>query len=734
MPDFPSLPKKVDFPPNRLVDFPRLRRVDFPPYTMAWLSGWSYRKSHEIIGSEGAGSNYAVRIKVHRRSGTDSGADVYLNWKCRRDFGDIRFTSDDGQTLLSYFMEDYNNVKRMASDGVWCWFQDPRAIYYEGTYKKTYIGYVNHVGDVRITSINHETGAVHSYTLHAELNIDDHAAPAILIRNDGRLIVFYCTHSLTNDLYYRISTNPEDVTSWETEQIAYSGAAISYPQPFQIAEENNRIYVFFREHVSETDNRGDWCYVYSDDGGSTWSSVTHMVRVVEGHRCVYAKAVQEGSKIHFAFTDCYTDNPDQKGYVKHIRYCYYENGSFYKADGTLIKTVNELPIMFDELDLVYDSDAEGNDDAWVWDIAIDSEGHPVIVFAKIISVDDHRYMYARWTGSSWVYYEITSAGPALYAQQLSYSPGVYLDHQDPSIVYLSKMVGSHREIQKWKTTDGGSTWSYEKITKRSPQDNLRPVSVWNHKNLIPVVWFYGTYNTYMDYDTDIWGDDIESAIFWVKITSNLDNNQTIYIYYGNPDATSISDGESVFEFFDDFPGDSLNFDKWEVDEGSNYSVVEGLLRLVYQTTRVKSKASFTPSHALRLRVKVIGDLDVRSSVWTADYGTRLDQCWYDGARDPETLYGSYRTSGGSAIDIGNTPAIINQFYVLESRWLTNKVEVLKNDVSYGSATPDWSSIANMHIYLHAGQDDSEAYWDWVLIRKYVDPEPSHGSWGSEESY
>jgi len=74
---------------------------------LGWLTGWQYRKSHEIIGSTaGAQTDYQIRIKVNFGSGTDSGENVYLNGKCKADFGDIRFTADDGETLLSYWMEE----------------------------------------------------------------------------------------------------------------------------------------------------------------------------------------------------------------------------------------------------------------------------------------------------------------------------------------------------------------------------------------------------------------------------------------------------------------------------------------------------------------------------------------------------------------------------------------------------------------------------------------------------
>jgi hypothetical protein len=70
-----------------------------------WLSGWAYRKSHIINPASGAGTNYQIRVTVHYGSGMDSDEHVYLNGRCRTDFGDIRFTRSDGVSLLDYWME-----------------------------------------------------------------------------------------------------------------------------------------------------------------------------------------------------------------------------------------------------------------------------------------------------------------------------------------------------------------------------------------------------------------------------------------------------------------------------------------------------------------------------------------------------------------------------------------------------------------------------------------------------
>ncbi len=72
-----------------------------------WLGDWQYRKMHKIQGStSGEVTDYQMRIVVHYGEGMDEGENVYLNGKCRSDFGDIRFT-DSESNLLDYWIEEY---------------------------------------------------------------------------------------------------------------------------------------------------------------------------------------------------------------------------------------------------------------------------------------------------------------------------------------------------------------------------------------------------------------------------------------------------------------------------------------------------------------------------------------------------------------------------------------------------------------------------------------------------
>ena len=71
-----------------------------------WLTGWGYRKSNEIAGSaSGAQTDYQILFEVRYGAGADLGNTVYLNSKCKNDFGDVRFTLSDGDTELDYWID-----------------------------------------------------------------------------------------------------------------------------------------------------------------------------------------------------------------------------------------------------------------------------------------------------------------------------------------------------------------------------------------------------------------------------------------------------------------------------------------------------------------------------------------------------------------------------------------------------------------------------------------------------
>jgi hypothetical protein len=79
--------------------------------TLPWVSGYQYSKSHTITGStSGAVTDYQMKFRIYRTTGTDSGDTVYLGTKVDPTYKDIYFTASDKTTALSYWIESSDST------------------------------------------------------------------------------------------------------------------------------------------------------------------------------------------------------------------------------------------------------------------------------------------------------------------------------------------------------------------------------------------------------------------------------------------------------------------------------------------------------------------------------------------------------------------------------------------------------------------------------------------------
>jgi len=700
--------------------------ADISGSKLAYLKGkdtvWGYRKQIPITGQSGAGADYQIPLEVHSGSGTDSNGVVYLGGHCTDFPNDIRFTDDDGSTKLDYWLEN------VGEDGAWCWFQDPRAIHYSGTYDKTYFGLVTTAGDVKIFSHNHSTGVLDSYILKSAFQVNDHAAPSILIRNDGKLIVFYSAHN-GSAIYYRISTNVEDISAWGTEQSISPQTDHSYPTPIQLSGESNKIYLFFRGGPSGYANR--WYYVTSTDGGDNWSSATLLFEQGTSGQHQYLKIESNGNdKIYFT----HSGHPVNE--TTSIYFFYYYDGSYYKADDTEITA--SLPLDRADIDLVYD--ASGGYKAWIWDIAVSGSTY-YIVFAHFVSTTDHRYDYARWTGSAWDVNEITTAGSYIDgSSQAYYSGGICLDHENPETVYLSKEISSQWEIQKWTTSDGGSTWGTpNNLTSNSAHQNVRPVVIRNHSSDLVALWMYGEYNSYTDYDTTIYSSNLATeAKFWIEVQDDLGSNQDFYIYYGKSGVSSASSIAGTFVIGDDFDDNLFDDAKWSRNTSTYIKEQNKHLEFLYQdligTIHICDQDVDITNQGLVLECTVnvsevqdntgfmVGLNKAANRQSDTLHGLviyfrgfeSLYRCYVDGT---QVYSGGGLSSGNHTVKIVFDEETSTKFYVDGS--LLHTDTTYSPNVTYDLIT--W--------FRHWGR----AHWvDDIRVRKYIDPEPVVGTAESEE--
>ena len=235
-----------------------------------------------------------------------------------------------------------------------------------------------------------------------------------------------------------------------------------------------------------------------------------------GERPYVKYAESGGDTIHVAYTNAH---PGEFGSVN-LHYVRIRGGLIERANGDDVGSLAGPPIAPGAGDTVFDR----TEPCWVHDVAVDAAGRPVIVFASLLSRTDHRYWYARWTGSAWATHAITPAGGTFREDGGSpyYSGGLTLDHEDPSRVYLSRQVGAGWHVESWATATGGATWS--SVPVATSGKNVRPVSprgLFALSGDLSVVWMKGSYPNYVDYATTIMGvedgslppvADVEAAV------------------------------------------------------------------------------------------------------------------------------------------------------------------------------------------------------------------------------
>jgi hypothetical protein len=271
-----------------------------------------------------------------------------------------------------------------------------------------------------------------------------------------------------------------------------------------LSEEANAIYVFWRGPDFKP------TFSVSTDLGATWSKPRTLIRPVGSgnNDRPYVKYWSDGKRrIDFLFTDGHPDiSPANSVY-----FLRYERGSFYRADGSRVGTLKDLPFDPSQCDRIYDGATAGR--AWVWDISEDKAGNPVAVYTRLPAKEDHRYHYALWDGAKWVDSAVTSAGkwfPRTPAGKKEsepyYSGGIAIAWENPGVVYLSRPVLGVFEIERWATADGGKTWISQAVTSRSKADNVRPVAVRHAPPGTPgLLWMRnsGGYIHYTNYGTEI---------------------------------------------------------------------------------------------------------------------------------------------------------------------------------------------------------------------------------------
>jgi len=392
----------------------------------------------------------------------------------------------------------------MSEDGAWSWFSDPRSFYTDGV---VHAGWVTSSGDVQVGTYGIFEGEHFICDLEPEFGPDDHDYPAFCQTADGRYTAFYAGHAVygTHNLY-RTGVSPCDFTVWcerdSTDVNTYGGAGVTYSNPYAVPGTENQYFLFWRG--------GDWKPAYAvgtyypGDALWEWSLRGRLITVPSGRP--YVKYATDGDRVAIAFTDGHPSETPSNIYYAEIREHGLGTHSFFHADGTVIKPMNYGALSPAEADTVFDRLADpehAGDNSWVWDVAFDEDGMPVVAFASFPSRTEHQYHWARFDGSSWQDQPFVGdsggsvADTTVMNPQYYYSGGIALDPVDPSITYVSikNELGGSDLQRRVRGPDG--KWSIHEIAGGTRDDNMRPnVPRGRPEGTEMVLWMSGTYDYY----------------------------------------------------------------------------------------------------------------------------------------------------------------------------------------------------------------------------------------------
>jgi len=240
-------------------------------------------------------------------------------------------------------------------------------------------------------------------------------------------------------------------------------------------------------------------------------------------------------------------------------------------------------------------------------------------------------------------------------------------------------------------------------------------------------------------ELNYWIDESTSIIigYWVRI-STLTNAipETIYMFYGNASASSSSNGNNTFSFFDDFNDNSLDPTKWLKVLGSGtVDVYEQNNELEIKNNGAnrayaRSYSSFSAPFIVEFKAKKSENIESQIQ-WDGNISGGINEIqngyiyrW--NSWDAPTKLVLQKEVAGVQTALGNyTLALNTNWYHYKTLAKTNGIECYYN-MTQIIITAD-TTRTNGYIGFSARETPSaiNAFYDNVFVRKYISVEPTY---------
>lgn len=236
----------------------------------------------------------------------------------------------------------------------------------------------------------------------------------------------------------------------------------------------------------------------------------------------------------------------------------------------------------------------------------------------------------------------------------------------------------------------------------------------------------------LSYWIEEWNGAGKTARIWVKVPEIFpDGNIKITMHYGNPSATSSSNGDTTFDFFDDFDGTALNTNKWLVQQVKSQNrnsppltpaiAVSGGRLTVGSQTVIVSKSTFSTPNILEAKLSLPINPTGFMTIFSAQtMGKEGDHMGF------ETVNSNEMTITADPSD--RSMNIINMDGKEKVHTMKWRSEDVVFQTSYSMVAIHTKRIPVDPLYIHfinqpEGKSGVNIVADWVRSRKYAFPEP-----------
>jgi len=234
--------------------------------------------------------------------------------------------------------------------------------------------------------------------------------------------------------------------------------------------------------------------------------------------------------------------------------------------------------------------------------------------------------------------------------------------------------------------------------------------------------------------------DNTGIIVWLKFTEINPGEEIFWLYYGNGNSSGVSDGDAVFEFFDDFENYT---EKWQEGGDSptvSSETVDG--RSVVKITNggsncggLESKQSINVENRVIERMVKgwttadVGDADEcicidtawKASMWCSD---NLMHGLFDLKEYVHPEKHGLKIGGNGDVSLGSETLSTVEWQKVITIIETGKITGICRDEEISQTGTPSTYEGKLMLSVDNNENNAGIYYDWIFVRKYTKPEPS----------